>query len=223
MTRALSTFLLLFVMLAPAQAHEVLGKIEIILKGEKKKSDLSNVIVYLDQIQSDVKLSPNELKKKIEMATKNKQFTPRALAVPVGAIVNFPNYDPIFHNLFSVSRPNDFDLGLYKGGASKSKTFDSPGIVRVFCNVHPQMTATIIVINSPFSTTTDKEGNFSLGIIPWGSFTLRAYAEEGQASQRIDVKDQPIRVNLTIDGRAYKKIKHKNKFGKDYAGEDERY
>jgi plastocyanin len=223
MKRTLTTTLAVFFLAASLHAHEVLGTVEIILKGEKKKSDLSNVIVYLDQIQSDVKLTQNELNKKFEMSTKNKQFSPRLLAVPVGATVNFPNFDPIFHNLFSVSRPNDFDLGLYKGGASKSKTFETAGIVRVFCNVHPQMTATIVVSNSPFYTTTDTQGNFTLGVIPWGSFNLRAFSEEGQASQRIDVKDKPIRVNMTIDGRSYKKIKHKNKFGKDYAGEDERY
>ena len=221
--RAIATILFFFAIVSPVWAHEVLGTVEIVLKGEKKKSDLSNVIVYLDQIESDANIGANELKKKFDMATKSKQFTPRALTVPVGAMVNFPNFDPIFHNIFSVSRPNDFDLGLYKGGASKSKTFDSPGIVRVFCNVHPQMTATIVVTNSGFYTTADKKGNFHLGIIPWGSFTVRAYSEEGQTSQRIDVKDQAIHLKLSIDGRAFKKIKHKNKFGKDYAGEAERY
>lgn len=205
-------------------AHEVSGTVEIIQKGDKKKTDLSSVIVYLDQIQVDSGIAAADHKKTYEMSTKNKQFSPRSIVVPLGATVHFPNFDPIFHNIFSVSRPNDFDLGLYKGGASKSKVFDSPGIVRVFCNVHPQMTATIVVSNTPFQTNADITGSFSLGQIPSGTFFLRAYAEEGQVSQRIEVKDASLKMNLTIDAKSFKKIPHKNKFGKDYSvGEDERY
>lgn len=219
----LVVILVLFSVLS-LEAHEVSGTVEIVQKGDKKKTDLSSVIVYLDRIKWDSKMEETEINKAYEMSTKNKQFAPRMMAVPLGATVRFPNFDPIFHNIFSVSRPNDFDLGLYKGGASKSNRFDSPGIVRVFCNVHPQMTATLIVSNTPFQTFADKTGNFSLGTIPWGIFSLRAYAEEGQASQRIEVKDVPLKVTLTIDAKSFKKILHKNKFGKDYStSEDERY
>jgi plastocyanin len=212
-----------FVFLISLEAHEVGGTVEVLLKGDKKKSDLSSVIVYLDQIQGDARITPAMLKNKFEMSTKNKQFFPRFLPIPLGAKVDFPNYDPIYHNLFSVSRPNDFDLGLYKGGASKSKTFESPGIVRVFCNVHPQMSATIVVCNTPYYGHADKSGKFSLGLIPWGIFELRAHSEEGQASQKIEVKDIPLNIKLTIDGRSFKKLPHKNKFGKDYSTDEERY
>jgi len=222
--RSLAAGLLLLFFLGILEAHEVSGTVEVTLKGDKKKSDLSSVIVYLEQMEADTKIPTAALKKKFDMATKNKQFSPRSIVVPIGRVVNFPNHDPIFHNIFSVSRPNDFDLGLYKGGASKSKTFDAPGIVRVFCNVHPQMTATIVVTNTAFYTKANKEGNFSLGIVPWGSFTVRVYTEEGQISQKIEVKDEPIHLKLTIDGRTFKKIPHKNKFGKDYStDESERY
>src|SRR5262249_49178281 len=147
-------------------------------KGDKPKTDLDTVVVYLDEMKP---FQPSATAKKdFTMSTKNKTFTPRVMAVSVGSVVNFPNYDPIFHNLFSVSTPNQFDLGLYKGGASKTKSFDSPGIVRVFCNVHPQMTATVVVVNGSHFTLADKSGNFSLGDIPAGSYTLRAYADEGQ-------------------------------------------
>ena len=206
------------------EAHEVSGTVEIIQKGDKKKTDLSSVIVYLDQIKADPGIPEPDHKKTYEMSTKNKQFAPRSMVVPLGATVGFPNFDPIFHNIFSVSRPNDFDLGLYKGGASKSKIFESPGIVRVFCNVHPQMTATIVVSNTSFHTHADKAGSFSLGLVPSGTFFLRAYAEEGQVSERIEVKDVPLKMALTIDAKSFKKIPHKNKFGKDYStSEDERY
>jgi plastocyanin len=221
--RAIATILFLL-FTAQVFAHEVSGTVGVVLKGDKKKTDLSSVIVYLDPLKTDSKISSAALKKQYDMSTKNKAFVPRSLAVPVGATVNFPNYDSIFHNLFSVSAPNQFDLGLYKGGASKSKVFERPGIVKVFCNVHPQMTSTIIVSASPYFTLADKTGNFSLGLIPSGAFVIRAYADEGQSFQQIEVGDTPLKVHLTIDAKNFKKVPHKNKFGKDYStNEDERY
>ena len=219
--RFLCVFLFLFLSV-PGQAHEVSGTVEVLLKGEKRKTDLSSVIIYLDPVsQSNI---PDEaLKRSFKMSTKNKQFSPRALAIPVGAKVEFPNFDSIFHNIFSVSSPNQFDLGLYKGGASKTQSFQQPGVVKVFCNVHPQMSATIVVSASPYYTVANKTGAFMLGKIPNGSFQLRAYAEEGQTVKKIDVGDKPLEVQLTIDGRGFKKLRHKNKFGKDYSSEDERY
>jgi plastocyanin len=221
--RLFSTFFLfLFVFSVAASAHEVSGTVEITLKGDKKKEDLSSAVIYLDQVGSAAATA--EMNKDFSMTTKNKQLSPKAMVVPVGAKINFPNYDPIFHNLFSVSAPNEFDLGLYKGGASKSHSFSKPGIVRVFCNVHPQMSATIVVANSSYFTTADKTGKFSLGEIPSGNYILKAYSEEGQAEQKVQVGESPLKVVLSIDGRNFKKVKHKNKFGKDYTtDENEKY
>jgi plastocyanin len=219
-------FFLLFLFLIfsiQTSAHDVSGTVEVLLKGDKKKTDLSTVIIYLDPV-SQSSIPEQALKKTFSMATKNKQFSPRALAIPVGAKVQFPNLDSIFHNIFSVSSPNQFDLGLYKGGANKTQSFQQPGVVKVFCNVHPQMSATLVVSPSAYYTVADQTGVFKLGDVPNGSFQLRAYAEEGQMSEKIDVADKPLQVKLTIDGRSFKKLRHKNKFGKDYSsGEDERY
>jgi len=216
------TFLLVFTFGCLVEAHNISGKVDVILKGDKKKSDLSGVIVYLSA--PDANISASMLKKPYSLSTKNKQFNPTVMAVPLGASVNFPNYDPIFHNLFSVSAPNDFDLGLYKGGASKSKVFEKPGIVKVFCNVHPGMTATLLVAESAYFTLADKAGNFVLKSVPSGSYEIRAYSPEGQASKNIESMDQSITMNLTIDGKTFKRIQHKNKFGKDYnTNQDDRY
>ncbi len=219
--RFLSLFLFLFFSIQ-AQAHDVSGSVEVLLKGEKRKTDLSSVIIYLDPV-SQSSIPAEAVKKSFKMSTKNKQFSPRALAVPVGSKVEFPNFDSIFHNIFSVSSPNQFDLGLYKGGASKTQSFQHPGIVKVFCNVHPQMSATIVVSASSYYTIADQTGAFTLSDIPNGSFQLRAFTEEGQTVKKIDVADKPLEVRLTIDGRSFKKLRHKNKFGKDYSSEDERY
>ena len=220
---AVSVFLL-WSWIVPAAAHDISGTVEVVLKGDRVKDDLSAVVVYLDQIKDEPIMPALALKKDFAMETRNKQLSPRVLAVPVGATVNFPNIDPIFHNLFSVSRPNDFDLGLYKGGTSKSRTFAVPGVVRVYCNVHPQMSATIVVANSSYYTLAERSGSYRLGDVPAGSYVIRAYAEEGQAEQQIEVGTSPMKVKLTINGKNFKKIKHKNKLGKDYpTDENERY
>lgn len=206
-----------------AQAHVVSGKVQVTLKGDKPKSDLSSVIVYLSDPKGDVKIPPAILKKEYTMGMKGKQINPRALVVPVGATVSFPNLDPIFHNLFSVSAPNDFDLGLYKGGASKQQTFAAPGVVRVFCNVHPQMVATIVVSDTPYFTVASQDGTFTLGDVNTGTYTLNAYSEEGQTSQKIEMNDAPLKVMLSIDAKSFKRVAHKKKDGKDYSNDDEHY
>jgi plastocyanin len=216
-------FLFVFLFSIQLFAHDVSGTVQVILKGDQKKTDLSSVIVYLDST-SESKIPSELVNKNFTMATRNKQITPRVLAVPLGASVQFPNFDSIFHNLFSVSAPNQFDLGIYKSGDSKAQIFRNPGIVKIFCNVHPQMSATIVVNTTPYSTIADAKGNFDLGQIPNGTYDVKAYTEEGQTSERITVGDMPQKVHLSIDARNFKKLRHKNKFGKDYStNEDERY
>ena len=217
-------FVLLIFLCPFVYANEVSGKVEIVLKGDKKKTDLDSTIVYLEQPGIKASIPQSELRKPYSIITKNKQFTPQAIGIPVGATVDFPNQDPIFHNIFSVSTPNQFDLGLYKGGDSRKHAFDSPGVVKVFCNVHPQMTATIVVVPTSFMVLTDKSGNFSFSDVPPGIYEIKAYADEGQAVQKIDIRQNSIQVLLTVDGKNFKKIAHKNKFGKDYTtDENEKY
>lgn len=214
---------LLILFAVSLQAHEVSGKVQVTLKGDKPKTDLSSVIVYLSDPKGATKIPPALLKKEYTMGMKNKQINPHALVIPVGATVDFPNLDPIFHNLFSISAPNDFDLGLYKGGASKQKEFDAPGVVRVFCNVHPQMVSTIIVSDTPYFTVASKDGSFDLGNVDNGVFLLNAYSEEGQTSQKIEMNEAPLKVMLSIDAKSFKRVTHKKKDGKDYSNDDEHY
>lgn len=221
--RILAIALLIFVSSILA-ANDVTGKVDIVLKGDKEKADLDSTIVYLQPSAGKADIPSAEVKKAYTVRMKNKQFTPQAIVIPVGATVDFPNDDAIYHNIFSVSTPNQFDLGLYKSGASESKTFSAPGEVKVFCNVHPQMTGTILVVQSPYYTMTDKEGNYSLSNVAPGIYEIKAYSEEGQTSQKIDIRQNSIKVMLTIDGKGYKKLPHKNKFGKDYnTDENEKY
>ncbi|GMV07032.1 MAG: hypothetical protein AMXMBFR53_33070 [Gemmatimonadota bacterium] len=106
------------------------------------------------------------------MEQRDTAFVPAALVVPVGTTVRFPNGDPFFHNVFSYSSPARFDLGRYPRGEAKEVTFDKPGIVKVYCEVHEFMRAIIAVTESPFAAVADGEGRFRITGIPEGTYTF---------------------------------------------------
>ena len=127
-------FVALFVTMslaASAFAGTVRGRVQVVDKGGKKATDVSDVVVYVDGVRT----KPKPARATVTM--KGKAFLPRVVAVAVGGTVDFPNEDPIFHNVFSVSGENRFDLDLYRSPKSGSWTFQHPGIVRVYCNIHP--------------------------------------------------------------------------------------
>ena len=154
----------------------------------------------------------------VTMATRGKMLIPHVLAIPVGSTVNFPNEDPISHNLFSLSSPNQFDLGLYRAGAGKSHTFTAPGVVNVYCNVHPNMSSVIHVLNTPYYAFADANGNFSLADVPPGRYELIAWNEmSGMTRTPVDVgagATPPVAV--VLDARGYRSAQHSNKYGKSY-------
>jgi len=139
------------------------------------------------------------------------------LAIPVGSTVNFPNEDPISHNLFSLSSPNQFDLGLYRAGSGKSHTFTSPGVVNVYCNVHPNMSAVIHILATPYFTFADANGNFSFADVPPGHYEAVAWNDMGGSTRTpVDVGPSPAPLTLALDARGYRSMQHANKFGKTY-------
>jgi len=144
---------------------------------------------------------------------------PHVLVVPVGSTVQFPNDDPIQHNLFSLSSANSFDLGLYRRGAGKSYTFKSPGVVNVYCNVHPTMSSVIHVMSSPYFAFTDGSGNFALTDVAPGSYTLVAWNEQGGVMQsKLDVPASGVaNAAITLDSSGYRATTHLNKENKPYA------
>lgn len=152
-----------------------------------------------------------------EVVTVRKEFVPRALTVPVGSTVRFPNEDVILHNVFSVSGKNRFDLGLYRRGDGKSAIFEHPGVVRVFCNVHQSMVAYLVVVDTPFFTTPDADGNFRLGSVPDGPGTLTVWHERAQPfSRQLTLPlSEPLEVELEVSKPRVPR--HTNKFGKPYA------
>ncbi len=115
------------------------------------------------------------------MDQRNETFVPHLLAVTTGTVVDFPNSDRIYHNVFSLSKVARFDLGRYAVGRSKAVRFDRPGIVRVFCDIHSHMNAFILVFSHPFFAVTDTEGRYRIDRVPRGTYSVIAW-QEGAAS-----------------------------------------
>jgi plastocyanin len=136
----------------------------------------------------------------------NKTFVPRVLPVTVGSTVNFTNQDPIFHNVFSLSRPNEFDGGLYKAGQSFSKTFGRAGPVQILCNIHASMLAYVVVVDTPWYGQADSSGSFIIRGVPPGEYEMETW-HEGSAKtvrQRVTVGVNGLRglaVRLGSDRR----------------------
>jgi plastocyanin len=208
---------------AAASPGTVAGRV-LLVKGASTRPDASNAVVWIEgpRTRSD---APSTL----AMTQESKRFSPRVLIVPRQGTVEFPNNDPVYHNVFSVSGANRFDLGLYRSGASKSRSFAEPGLVRVYCNIHPQMVGFLMVVDSDFAAVTDRDGKFRFDGVPAGTWTLHAWHEAGKETTVPLVVpatgDAPL--TLSIDTTAYRPVPHKNKYGKEYppqsGTDDERY
>jgi plastocyanin len=171
-------------------------------------------VVYAEPVAGAVPPAPG---KPFTIAQKNKTFSPRVLAVPVGATVQFPNDDAIFHNVFSLTPGHAFDLGLYRAGASKSRTITTPGVVRVFCNIHPQMTALIVAVATPWIATPDANGAWRLDV-PAGRYRVTALSERAPpVTVEVTVAGTVSAAPLTLDESTFVAAPHTNKFGKPYA------
>ncbi|HET8797671.1 MAG TPA: hypothetical protein VFO89_08290 [Thermoanaerobaculia bacterium] len=204
----------LLALAADLAAAVVSGKVHFITR-RGQQPVVSETLVWLDPLGRAPKRPPQSF----TMTTRSKTFLPHVMAVPAGSTIHFPNEDPIAHNLFSLTPGNTFDLGLYRKGAGKTHKFEAPGVVNVYCNVHPNMSAVVHVMNTPYYGFTDGQGNYSFDVPP-GKYRVTAWNEQGgMASQEIEVTAEGKVAGLgllTIDGRTFRSTQHKNKFGQTY-------
>ena len=172
------------------------------------------IVVYAEAPSSS---APARAGGALSMTQRNKTFLPRVLGVPAGAVVQFPNEDALFHNVFSLTPGQAFDLGLYRSGASRSRVFTTPGVVRIFCNIHPQMTALVVAVATPWIVTTGPDGAFRLEL-PAGRYTLTALSERAApVTAEVTVAGATTAPTLSLDERAFVAAPHTNKFGKPYS------
>jgi hemoglobin len=136
---------------------------------------------------------------------RNKTFAPHLMAVPVGSTVAFPNFDSVYHNVFSLSQPQRFDLGLYKAGDMREVTFSKPGIVRLGCNIHANMSAYLVVIDAPHYVVADADGSFSFKSLKPGKYKVKAWSEQSSepTMSEVTVKVGANEANIDLHGGAH--------------------
>jgi plastocyanin len=156
-----------------AQTGAVTGTVTI-LKDDAPKADKSGVVVSLENVPGAV-----EALAKREIRQKNQTFTPGLMVIVKGTTVEFPNDDKVFHNVFSVSKAARFDLGLYKSGETRAVTFREPGVVDVYCNIHPHMVAKIKVVENNYYAVTGADGTFKIKNVPVGTYPAVAWQAQG--------------------------------------------
>ncbi len=187
----------------------------------RKKSDYSGVVVWLEPTGEAATVPV--VTHHVRMVQKDKTFSPHVLAIITGTTVDFPNFDPIFHNAFSNYNGQVFDVGLYPPGSSRSVRFNRPGIVRVFCNIHANMSALIVVLRTPWFATTGPDGHFSIPSVPPGEYKLSVFHERA-TQHTLDALQRQVTVDadsevlppIGISESGYLPIPHKNKYGRDY-------
>jgi plastocyanin len=185
----------------------------------RRKSDYSGVVVWLERPGA----SPAASDRRATIVQKQKRFVPHVLAVPVGTTVNFPNLDPIFHNAFSNFAGQPFDVGLYPPGTSQKVRFVREGVVRVFCNIHPAMSAVIVVAPTRYIAVSAKGGQFSIPGVEPGEYRLRVFHERSSEptlralDRRVTVDRPEVTLpTITVSESGYIEPPHKNKYGADY-------
>jgi plastocyanin len=216
----------------PAESQEKSVTVHVrIQDGSAEKTDKSSlgpnaseVVVWLTPLDPSGPLPVNSSAKRPQVVQKNKSFHPHLTVVRVGSVVDFPNHDPFFHNVFSLFDGKRFDLGLYEAGATNSVRFDHPGISYLFCNIHPEMSAVVVAVDTPYYAISDKAGSLSIENVPNGRYELHAWYErstpealKGLArSVRIGADSRDLGTIVVQQDPAFTPA-HKNKYGQDYA------
>ena len=183
-----------------------------------------NVVFWLTLIEGDGPASPPAKKTspRLRLLQKNKSFEPHALVVPVGSLVEFPNRDPFFHNVFSLFEGKRFDLGLYEAGTTRDVHFDKQGVSYIFCNIHPEMSAVVIAVQTPYYATSDARGEITIRDVPAGRYTLRVWYDAATAetlnsmTRQITVSEGKLALGVFRLVRTNVVQSHKNKYGRDY-------
>jgi plastocyanin len=212
-----------------AQPVTVTGSVSIVREGRasKQAEDHSSAVVSLKAVSggsaSRTGAEASASRPRFQMMQHNKHFEPHLLAIPAGGVVEFPNLDPFFHNVFSMFNGNRFDLGLYESGKSHAVTFSKSGVNYIFCNIHPEMSAVVVVLDTPYFAVSDHTGEFFIVNVPPGTYTLSVWHERGKPQKpeelprevTVSLANPSVGVIRLIDSGQLS-LPHKNKYGHDY-------
>ena len=203
------------------RAATVSGRIDLRDSSEAavvKSRNYSGVVVWLKPAAAVTATSAHA-----KMVQSDKRFSPHILAVAIGTRVDFPNIDPIFHNAFSNFDGQLFDVGLYPPGGTRSVKFNRAGIARVFCNIHPMMSAVIVVVDAPYFAISGKDGAFQIENVPPGEYQMHVFHERATqetldklARRTLVSGTESALAPISISESGYLMMPHKNKFGREY-------
>lgn len=204
-----------------AQDVTVTGRVDVPKQNKKAPEGNSSVVVWLTPLGNTPE--PVTGPQHVRLIQKGKTFHPHILVVTVGSVVQFPNQDPFFHNVFSLFEGKRFDLGLYESGGTRLVRFDRPGICYIFCNIHPEMSAVVVVLNTPYYAIGDRAGQISIPNVPPGRYVLHTWHE---GSNEEDLKSLAREVSISGPSHSFGtlhlppsttvRLAHKNKYGRDY-------
>jgi len=212
--RAFAGIVALLTLSAGALATRVAGRIVILEKDNKPSPDLGDAVVYLEGAATPATAAAPVT---VEIAVTDKVYAPHVVVVPIGSTVRFPNHDPFNHNVFSLSEPNTFDLGLYGRGETRSWTFQQPGLVRVYCNVHPRMVAYVHVMSNRLYAQPGQDGSFTIVNVPPGRHRLHVWHERIPTEVIKEVTaGADGDLQIALNARGYKWQPHRNKYGRNY-------
>lgn len=187
--------------------------------------DASNVAVWLTPLDQN---DANPLRRALadkppQLIQRHKRFEPHVLIVPVGTSVEFPNKDPFFHNIFSLFNGKRFDLGLYEAGTTRTILFDRPGVSFLFCNIHAEMSAVVVSVDTPYFGLSDRSGNINIGNLPDGRYRMNVWFERAspdslkKLSRIVMIPDSGRSLGtIRIEENPNFTLAHKNKYGLDY-------
>jgi plastocyanin len=199
----------------PQIRGSISGRVTVMDEGDKVAEDVSQAVLWIET-DTAVTVRPDT----VIVNTSKKEFRPHVAVVPVGSYVEFPNSDPFDHNVFSLSDNAMFDLGTFGRGESRGTTFDKPGIIRIFCNVHANMSGTIVVRDNPYFDQPLADGSFTIPEVPVGTYRLHVWHERARetATLEVDVPEGGISgLAIELDARGYVFVQHLNKFGRPYS------
>ena len=206
-----------------AQQITVTGKLELLRKDSTTDKDASFGVVWLTRIGNPGEPAPTNGAPRQQLVQKNKSFNPHLVVVQVGSSVAFPNKDSFFHNVFSLFDGKRFDLGLYEAGSSRAVVFDREGISYIFCNIHPEMSAVVVSLKTPYYGISDARGAVSIADVPPGRYELHVWHERA-IPESLDALARTISIGdaahslgtLRVAQQPTAPQPHKNKYGQDY-------
>ncbi len=195
-----------------------------IVSSDSAKTRGVPAVIWLEPLPGSTPVLPFSPQGKYTLLQKNRTFVPHLQVIPVGTVVQFPNADPFFHNVFSLYEGKRFDLGLYEAGSTKAVTFSHEGVSYIFCNIHPEMSAVVLALSTPLYAVADSSNSFMLRNIPPGDYKFHIWIE-GVPQSLLAHQDRrvhlpPGKVDLgTIKAPISQNrgMNHTNKFGNPYS------